>query len=148
MSQRKDIIILVIVAISVIMAFFYLDVGNSLFGTIINPLTPVNFDDVFPRNIVKNGIPITLLEQNGDSCKMYGEKFFQIINHTYFTRSQELVHKLQYNHDEHTLIIPCDQITDEKSRLEVWYVVPESDKHATKYAYWITPWEETLLPQK
>jgi len=146
MNNRKDTIILVLVGACVIGAFFYLDVDDSLFGKITDQIITVNFDEVHPRNIVKNAIPITLLEENNGLCKVYGEKFTLITNHTYFVRSQELIDKLQYNHDERTLVFPCDQITDEKLRLEVWYVTQASDKHSTKYDYWITPWSETVMP--
>ena len=145
MAKSKDVAILVALGIAIIAAFFYLDVENSLFGKIAEPLKPLNFDEVHPRNIVKNAIPIELLEQNDNSCKVYAEKFSLITNHTYFVRSQELIDKLQYDHEEKTLILPCDQIPDDKSRLEVWYVIPESDTHATKYDYWVSPWKETTL---
>ncbi len=146
MSNKQDIVILILIGTAIVGVFLYLDIDNSLFGILIDQFTLVDFDEVYPRNIVKNAIPIILLEENGDSCKVYGEKFFLITNHSYFVRSQELIDKLQYDHDERTLIIPCDQIPDEKSRLEVWYVTAESEKHSTKYNYWITPWNETLMP--
>ena len=146
MHTRKDIINLILVGVAVVGAFFYLDIDNSLFVKVSDSFAPVNFDEVLPRNIVKNAIPITLLEQDGNLCKVKGEKLFQILSHTYFVRSQELADKLQYNYEEHTLVFPCDQIHAEKSRLEVWYVVQESDEHATKYDYWVIPWEETVLP--
>lgn len=79
---------------AVIGAFFYLDVENSLLGKTIENFTPANFDEVFPRNIVKNAIPIILLEEDNGSCKVYGENFLQITNNTYFVRSQELVEQL------------------------------------------------------
>ena len=146
MRNKQDVIILILVGAAIVGAFLYLDIENSLFGILIDQFTPVDFDEVHARNIVKNAIPIILLEKNDGSCKVNGEKFFQITNHTYFVRSQELIDKLQYDHDERTLIIPCDQIHDEKSRLEVWYVTTESEKHSTKYDYWITPWSETMMP--
>lgn len=146
MNKVRDVAILGALVVAIITAFFYLDVENSLFGKVTEPLQPLNFDEVHPRNIVKNAIPIVLLEQNGNLCKVYGEKFTLITNHTYFVRSQELIDKLQYNHDDKTLILPCDKISAEKSRLEVWYVIPESDTHATKYDYWVKPWEETMMP--
>ena len=146
MNSPKDYVVLGVLIAAIIGAFFYLDVENSLFGSVVEQLTPVNFDEVLPRNIVKNAIPIILLEENNDVCKVYAEKFFQITNHTYFIHSQDLSNKLQYNHDEQTLMLPCNQLPDEKSRLDVWYVTPESDRHSGKFEYWITPWTETIMP--
>jgi len=146
MGNPKDYVILGLLVAAIIGAFFYLDVENSLFGNVVEQFTPVNFDEVIPRNIVKNAIPITLLDENNDVCTVYAEKFFQITNHTYFVNSQTLSEKLQYDHDKRTLMLPCDQIPAEKSRLDVWYVIPESDKHSGKFEYWITPWTDTVMP--
>ena len=144
MKNRNDLIVLILVSVSIIGVFFYFDVENSLLGTIATQFTPVNYDEVSPRNIVKNSVPVILLENDGNSCKMHAEKFFQITNHTYFVRSNELTNQLQYDHDERTLILPCDQISDEKSRLHVWYVVRESETHSTKFSYWVTPWTDNM----
>jgi hypothetical protein len=146
MGKAKEIGIIAALGIAIVVAFFYLDVENSLFGKLIDPIQPLDFDEVHPRSIVKNAVPIFLLEQNGDTCKVHSEKFTLITNHTYFVRSQELIDNLQYDHNDKTLILPCDEIPEEKSRLEVWYVIPESDTHATKYDFWVEPWEETVMP--
>ena len=146
MNKKNDFIILILVAAAIVGAYFYLDVENSLFGDVIDKVTPINFDEVHARNIVKNSLPIFLLEENDNSCKVKAELFSSITEHSYFIRSQELVDKLQYNDDEKTLIFPCDKIPDEKSRLEIWYVTTESDKHAEKYDYWITPWTDNVTP--
>ena len=137
MGKAKEIGVIAALGIAIIAAFFYLDIDNSLFGKVTEPLKPLNFDEVHPRSIVKNAVPIFLLEQDGNSCTVYSEKFTLITNHTYFVRSQELIDKLQYDHDDKTLTLPCNDIPEEKSRLEVWYVIPESDTHATKYDYWV-----------
>ena len=146
MAKTKDFLIIIGLGLAIVGAYFFLDVENSLFGKATEQFKPLNFDEVHPRNIVKNAVPIVLLEQNGNSCKVKSEKFTLITNHTYFVRSQELIDKLQYDHDDRTLILPCDDVMEEKSRLEVWYVVPESDTHSTKYDYWIKSWEDTVMP--
>ncbi len=66
-----------------------------------------------------------------------------IIDHQYFVRSDELANKLQFDRENQTFILPCDELAGEKSRLNVWYVIPEAKKHAEKYEYFITEWEET-----
>jgi hypothetical protein len=145
-AKTKDFLIIIGLGLAIVGAYFFLDVENSLFGKATEQFKPLNFDEVHPRNIVKNAVPIVLLEENGNSCKLHSEKFTLITNHTYFVRSQELIDKLQYDHDERTLILPCNEIPEEKSRLEVWYVIPESDTHPTKYDYWVKDWEETVIP--
>jgi len=145
MSTRKDISIVLIIGIVIIATFFYLDVENSILGKVTHMFSPVDFDEVHDRNIVKNAIPITLINQNNGECIVEGKKFFQITNHTYFERSQELIDQLQYNSDDHTLVFPCDEIPSEKSRLEVWYVTTDSENHGGKFDYWITPWAETVV---
>ena len=144
MSNRKDILVVLVVGIAIIAGFFYLDVENSILGKITHEFSPVDFEEVHDRNIVKNAIPITMINQNNGDCVVEGKKFFQITNHTYFVKSQELIDKLNYDPDNNTLIFPCDQIPSDKSRLEVWYVVPESEKHGGKFDYWITPWTATI----
>ena len=144
--KKRDLLFLLIVIAAIIVVYFYLDVERSYFDVVIDPVVPVNFGEVHPRNIVKNYIPIILLEQNNSSCKVYGEKFSSIVNHDYFVRSQELVDKLQYNPDEKTLIVPCDKLFGEKTKLVVWYVVEESEIHPTKYIYTFEPWPESDSP--
>lgn len=140
--KKKEISILAIGATLLVIAYFYLDTSNTLFGVITNPITPVNWDEVRPREIVKNSIPIQLLEKNDNSCKVSAETFDLIINHQYFVKSAELADKLKYDSDAKTLIIPCDKLQGDKSWLNVWYVIPEAPKHALKYEYFVTQWEE------
>ena len=146
MIKKKELSILVIGTVILVAAYFYLDTSNTLFGVISDKITPVNWDEVKPREIVKNSIPIELLETNGHSCKGTAKTFDGIINHQYFVRGAELAEKLHYDIDAKTLIIPCDELKGEKSRLNVWYVVEESPKHSLKYEYFVTPWNEQEFP--
>ncbi len=72
------------------------------------------------------------------------EAFDQIADNQYFVRADELVNKLQYDIDKKTIVLSCDELPAEKSRLNVWIVLEESSNHATKYEYFLTEWVETL----
>lgn len=131
-------------AIMLVLAYFYLDTSDTLFGVVEDKFTKVDWDQVKPRDIVKNSIPIELLETNGSSCKVSGETFFMIIDHPYFVKYQEVSDQLEYDKEEGTLIVPCEQLQGEKSRLNVWYVVEESPVHSMKWEYFITDWNEEV----
>ena len=94
-----------------------------------------------PRDVVKNSIPIELLDTNGNSCTITGENFLMIANSPYFEKNHEVTEKLQYDAQEKTLIVPCEELQGEKSRLNVWYVVEESPTHSMKWEYFITAWD-------
>jgi len=136
-------ILLIAVGIIVILAYFYLDSPDSFFVKFVDELSPVNWEEVSERNIIKNSIPISLLEKISSNCKVKAENFNLIIDHEYFIRSEQLAKQLQYDPDEETLVIPCDDLEGEKSRLNVWYATEEAKKYPTKYEHFITPWNET-----
>ena len=146
MVKKKELSMLVIGAVILVASYFYLDTSDTLFGVISDKITPVNWDEVKSREIVKNSISIELLETNGNSCKVTAEAFDLIIDHKYFVRSSELAEKLHYDENTNTLTIPCDELKGEKSRLNVWYVVEESPKHSLKYEYFVTLWDEQKSP--
>lgn len=142
MIKKKEISILIAGAVLLTFGYFYFDTSNSLFGIITNQFVSPNWDEIHPRNLVKNSIPIILLETNGNSCIVKAETFEMITSHPYFIKNYEITKELQYNSNEKTLVIPCDQLHGEKSRLHVWYVVQEAPQHATKWKYFITAWDE------
>jgi len=112
-----------------------------MFSQFFEDFTPVNWDEVHEKEIVKNSMPIYLIESINGDCKLSVEKFFMVVDHEPFIRSKELVDKLQFDRENHTIILPCDELDAEKSRLNVWFVTEESSKHAKKYEYFITPWD-------
>jgi hypothetical protein len=146
MPKNQKIFVIVAVGL-VIIGLFYSFNSDTVFSKFFEQFDPVDWDEVKPREIVKNSIPIILVEDIDGKCKVHGEKFDLLIDHQYFVRSNELAEKLQYDRENKTLIIPCEELQGEKSRLNVWYVIPEAEKHATKYEYFITEWEETPLNQ-
>ncbi len=144
MKPRDQKILVIIAAGLVVLGLYYsLNTENSMFSKFLEQVGPVDWDEVHPRDIVKNSIPVTVLEDINGKCKVHGEKFHMIIDHQYFVRSDELANKLQFDRENKTLILPCDELAGEKSRLNVWYVISEAKKHAEKYEYFITEWEET-----
>jgi len=115
-------------------------------GTIYEYFSAPIWDEVRERDIVKNSIPIIYQENlKGGDCSVYAENFDIIIEHKYFVRGEELADKLNYDKEKNTLIISCDKLYGEKSRLNVWYVLEESPKYPEKYEYFITKWEENNL---
>ena len=144
MNPKNQKIFVAIAAGLVIVGVVYSINSNSIFSKFLEQLGPLDWDEVKPRDIIKNSIPVTVLEEMNGMCKVHGKKFDLIVDHNYFVRSNELINQLQFDRENKTLIIPCEELVGEKSRLNVWYVIQEAEKHATKYEYFITEWEETL----
>ena len=130
-------------ALVVVVALFYNPYSDTMMDYILKPYTELNWDEVQKRNIVENSIPITLLEDLGDNCKVSAHNFDLITQHPFFVRGKEIEWKLNYDKENETLMLPCELLKGEKSRLNVWFVVEESPKHAKKYQYFVTPWNET-----
>lgn len=142
--KKKQEKLFVVVAIGLVIAVLYYNpVENNYLNLLLAGFSEVDWDEVKPRNIVKNSIPITLIEKMNGKCKVTAYKFDYIIDHQYFIRQNELASQLNYDRENLTLVLSCDLLEGEKSRLNVWYVLEESPKHAEKYEYFITPWEET-----
>jgi len=143
MSKKEQKIFVIGMAGLVIFAFFYIPQSDSLFGSFFESFSEPNWDEVNERNIVKNSIPIILLEEQGAKCKMKAEKFDVIIDHPYFIRGDELANELSYDRTNATLLVSCDLLKGEKSRFNVWYATEEAKKHSTKFQYFITFWDKT-----
>lgn len=141
MASKRDMTIFAVGIVLVVIGIFYVNNSNSLFYSLTEPLLPVNWDEVIKRDIVKTTFLLTLLEENGDMCVVSLRAFNELITHVYFDRGNELGNELQFNSENSTITVPCEQLGEEKSKLEVWFAVPEASSHATKYEYWITPWE-------
>ena len=144
MAKRNEKIFAASMAALVLFGFFYIQRDDSVFNFIIEYFSKVDWDEVKERDIVKNSIPITLLETLDSKCKVSAKNFDLILDHQYFVKSDELSNELNYDGENETLILPCNLIEEEKSRLEVWYVVEESPRHSMKYEYFVTAWEEPL----
>ena len=139
---KQEKIFVIGMAALVIFAFFYIQNPNTLLGSVIHDLSEPNWDEVLKRNIVKQTIPITLLEENLGSCTVLAERFGIIIDHNYFVRGEELAAQLNYDREKETLEIPCDLLHGEKSILKIWYATEESELHSKKFEYFVIPWKE------
>lgn len=143
MNKKSEIGILIVGIVAVALGFVYLDVSNSILGKIIDPFTPVNWDEVRNREIVRLAFPIILLEEEGNSCLVFVEQFHLLVDQDLPFRNEQLAKELNYDRENKTLVVPCDELHGEKSKLHVWYVIEEAPRHATKHEYFITEWEET-----
>jgi len=95
-SKNQKIFVIIAIGLVVVGAYYSIN-SDTLFGKFLDQFSPVNWDEVRERDIIKNSIPIILLETKNGDCKVHGEKFDLIIDHQYFIRSNELVQKLQYD---------------------------------------------------
>lgn len=137
--NAKTILIIGIIVLGA--AFYFYDTSNSLLGLVLDPFTPPIWHEVENRNIVKNTIPILLIDEMfGGQCKVSAENFSLITSHQYFVNSNQLSSELKYDSNENTLLIPCDKLTGEKSTLNIWYATEEAKNHPTKYEYFVTAW--------
>lgn len=143
MAKKEQKIFVIAMAGLVIFAFFYVPQSNSLFGSLIESFSGPNWEEVSERNIVKNSIPVILLEEQGIKCLVKAEKFDVIVDHQYFTRGNELERELNYDRANETLLVSCDLLKGEKSRLNIWYATEEAEKHGMKFQYFITTWDDS-----
>jgi len=148
-SKKNDLMFLIAIGIVIILVLIYMPIEKSMFGVFLEQFSKVDWNEVKERNIVKNSIPIIFLEEKGSSCIVNADNFDLIISHEYFERSADLERELNYDSESETLLVSCDLLDGEKSRLHVWYALKESEKHATKYEYFITPWNvtEPIIPE-
>ena len=116
---------------------------DSLVFLVFNQYTPVIWDEISERDIVRSSIPIEILEMEDNTCTVSAKNFDKIVDHQYFTRSDEITKTLKYDRNNETISLSCDLLEGDKSRLNIWFVVEESPKHPNKYEYFVTPWEET-----
>ena len=115
---------------------------DSLVFLVFNQYTPVVWDEVLERNIVRSSIPIESISKENNNCIVTAKNFDTIIDHQYFVRSSEIAEKLNYDRTNETLSVSCDVLEGDKSRLNVWFVVEESEVHSNKYEYFVTSWED------
>jgi len=143
MAKRNEKFFVIGMAVLVVITFFYMQDKESLLSEFFSGFTPPNWDEVSPRDIVKNSIPITLIGMDGKDCAVEAMRFNDIIDHRYFVKGEQLADELNYKRELNRLTIPCEKLDAEKSELVIWYATEEASKHATKYQYWIKEWNNT-----
>ena len=132
-KKTKNIIIIAIPTIAIILGFVFLPWSDSYLGILVEPVLPIDWKEVHPRNVVKNSIPVTVTKEDGNNCKLSAENFGNIINHKYFVRGEEFASKMNFDSEKKTIELPCDILQGDTSKLNVWYVTEESPKHSMKY---------------
>ena len=144
MSKKQEKIFVVAIVVLIIFSFIYLQESNTLFNSFLGQFSEVDWEEVKDREIVKNSIPIELIEKINGKCMMSTQKFDLIVDHEYFIRANELELELEFDRENKTIVISCDLIEGDKSRLNVWYVIEESPTHSKKFQYFVTPWSEEI----
>lgn len=142
MATKNDKIMFIGLVIIASIILIFATNENSLVLLFFNQYTPAVWDDVLERNIVRSSIPIEIISKENNDCVVTAKNFDKIIDHQYFVRSNELAEKLKYDGISETLSVSCDILKGDKSRLNVWFVVEESEIHSNKYEYFVTLWEE------
>ncbi len=62
MKSRDQKILVIVAAGLVVLGLYYsLNTENSMFNQFLEQVGPVDWDEVHPRDIVKNSIPVTVL---------------------------------------------------------------------------------------
>ena len=136
--MKKDDIIFLSIAI-IVAGIILVNIASedTILGVITEQFTEPEWDELKPRNVVKNTIPITVLEKNGN-CLVSAEKLDIILDHAYFIQSDKLERELQYDREKNTIKIECERLTDDTMNFYIWYVIPEASKSAERFTYFIT----------
>ena len=79
MSKKTQKIFVIGAAALVVVAALFFQSSDTLFGAFLEQYTEPNWDEVTERNIVKNSIPVTILEEQGSKCNVTEQKFDDII---------------------------------------------------------------------
>lgn len=143
MVKRNELFFVIGMAVLVVAGFFYMQDKDSLLNEFFEFFSPPNWDEVHPRNIVKNSIPIKVIGMDGEKCAVEAMRFNNIIDHRYFVKGEQLADELNYKRELNRLTVSCEELAGEKSELVIWYATEEANKHATKYQYWIKEWNYT-----
>ena len=143
MNKKQERNFVIVTACVVITVFVFAPWSNSYFGLIIEAFTGPNWSQLSPHDIVKNVIPITLIDKEDSNCKMSSENLDNVIEHRYFVHGKEFAQAINYDGKNKTIVLPCEMIDGNKSRLHIWYIKEEAPRDGGKYKYFVTPWNDT-----
>ena len=141
--KHLDKVFVIIAIIIVGIVLVYGPWEKSVIGIIFEPFIEPDWEKIIEHDLVKSSVIISMTEKNGSTCLVEAAKIHDIINHSYFVKSNEFGEKINYNNSTNVITIPCNELQGDESRLHVWYVVKEAPEHAEKYKYFITAPEET-----
>jgi len=145
-NKTQEKIFVVVVAALVVVALFYFPLSNSYLGFLIQPLMEPDWDEIHPKYIVKNSVAISLVENEGEKCKLLATELDTILAHQYFMQADDFANKVNYDQEHETIKLPCEVLPDEESRLHVWYVTQDSPDFPTIFKYYVSPLSETISP--
>ena len=143
MNKKQEKIFVLVAAAIVIIIFIFVPWQNSYFGLFLDTFAEPNWNELNPHDVVKNSLVLTLLEKTDSNCKLSAENLDNVIEHQYFVRGKEFAQKINYDFKNKTVVLPCEMVYDEKSRLHVWHIKEEAPKYGGKYKYFVTPWNDT-----
>ena len=144
MSKKQEKIFVLVAVAVVVAVFVFVPWQNSYFGLFVDMFREPNWNDVNPHDVVKNSVALILIEKIDNNCKMSAENLDNVIEHQYFVRGQEFAQAVKFDSKNETVVLPCEMIDGEKSRLHVWYIIEEAPRFGGKYKYFVTPWNDTI----
>ena len=144
MNKKQEKIFALVTGAVVIVVFVFAPWQNSYFGLFVDTFREPSWNDLNPHDVVKNSVPLILIEKTDGSCKMSAENLDSVIEHQYFVRGQEFSQAVKFDANNETVVLPCEMVDGEKSRLHVWYIKEEAPRFGGKYKYFVTPWNDTI----
>jgi len=142
MTKSREKIFVAIAGVGVLIALLYSIESDNYAGLVFESFSEPNWDEIHPLYVVKNSIPVTLVESINENCMVSANNFDSIIYHEYFKRGEELAQNLKYDREGKTIQLPCNSLKGEKSQLNIWYVTDESPSHANKFQYFVSVWDK------
>ncbi|HLC24682.1 MAG TPA: hypothetical protein VJJ25_03530 [Nitrosopumilaceae archaeon] len=143
MNKKQEKIFVLVAAGVVITVFVFAPWSDSYFGLLLDTFREPAWNDISPHDVVKNVISMTVIDNVDNNCKMSADNLDNVIEHTYFVRGKEFAQAVNYDMKDKTIVLPCEMIDDQKSRLHVWYIKEEAPRFGGKYKYFVTPWNDT-----
>ena len=130
MVNIKGIIFVVIALGLVVYAVIALPIEDSLLFVILSDFVPVNWDEVKSREMVRNAIPITTIQEDNGNCKVEAKRLGSILDQGDFVKKEQLASKLNFDRTEETITVACSELHGEKSKLHIWYVAAVAEGRA------------------
>lgn len=137
MKEAK--LIFIGLAAALVLALVFVPWYNySILGKVVEPFVPADWDNISEKDIVRNTVLLSLVEESGGGCLMHSEKLVGMFDHPYFIRSMEMQKALQYDEEAQTIVTSCENMQDEQLRVHLRYVKQDAPKDSTKFEYTFT----------
>lgn len=138
MARLGEKLFVIMASVGLLIVLLFVPLSESYLGFLFDIFSEPEWNDISLSYLVKNSIPITLIESKNNVCIMSAQNFDKILSPDYFIRSNDLANILNFNKIEKTITISCDELIGKQSTLNVWYITEDSPKHAGKFQYFIT----------